>query len=107
MRIAFSASELVSSLVVLVRENLNCKQKNILIYLNENANLINVTAIVPKLAKELRCANSTIWNNLTSLKKSGLISYGSLANKGEPACLTKLGRLAAQELLRGGEKDDK
>ena len=74
-----------------------------MIYINGNSGSENVTALVPKLAKELRCANSTIWNNITSLKKCGLVSYGSLASKGEPARLTKLGRLATLELLRGKE----
>jgi len=90
-------------LTALVRESLTRKQRKILIYLNENSSSENITALVPKIAKELRCAKSTIWNNLTALKRCDLVSYGSPASKGEPARLTKLGRLATLELLRGKE----
>lgn len=106
MLIAFSDAEnqLKDALLAIAQERLTQKQKLILNYLKNSYDKTNVTKLVPRLAKELNCSESAIWNNLNSLKKSLLICYGSLQNKGADVILTPVGKLISQN---GGKENGK
>ena len=104
--IAFSVNEknIEDALLALARERLTKKQKLILAYIQKSWVKTNVSQLAPLLAKELNCSESAVWNNLTSLKRALLISYGSLQNKGAMVNLTAAGILIIDN-VRG--KNDK
>ena len=106
MLIAFSVTEeeIKEALLAIAKERLTKKQKLILEYLKNGWIKTNVSRLAPKLAKELNCSESAVWNNLNSLKRAFLVSYGDLKNKGADVTLTKVGNLI---LENGGTKNDK
>jgi len=61
---------------------------------------INVTKLVCNLSNEIKCSKSTLWNNLRALKRSELIIYSSVKNKGLPVKLTEIGKIVSKELER-------
>lgn len=91
-------------LVSLANERLTQKQKKIVLALEKNEHKVNVTRVVPLLAEMLSCSHSTIWNNLRSLKKSGLVSYGSVHENGKVVELTRFGKIVVEELEKMEEK---
>ncbi|MBI2148556.1 HTH domain-containing protein [Candidatus Woesearchaeota archaeon] len=97
--VVFSISnELFQILLNISINNLNSKQKKIIIHLRNNNVNINVTRIIENLSENLKCSKSTIWNNLKVLKKYKLIDYGSLNNKGIPINITNIGRFISEYL---------
>ena len=88
-----SIPSLLNVLVKFSNERLTHKQKRIIIYLKTNSVNTNVTKLVPKLTKELNCCSSTVWNNLNSLKRAGLINYGSTQDRGRHITITQIGKL--------------
>ena len=71
-RFLVKEDSLFEALAKLARERLTKKQKQILGFLSENGNLTS-TALVRTLSKEMKCSRSAVWNNLNSLKHSGLV----------------------------------
>ena len=98
--VAFSVTErnIENAILALACERLTKKQKFILLYLQNSWIRTNVSRLAPKLAKELSCSESAVWNNLSSLKRALLISYGSLQNKGADVMLTPIGKLIAENI---------
>ena len=84
--------ELLQILLTISINNLNTKQRKILIYLKNNDSNLNVTKIIIELSENLNCSKSTTWNNLKVLKRYKLINYGSLNNKGIPISITNMGK---------------
>jgi len=82
---------LVESLKTLAEERLTQKQKFILLFLASLETKVNVTQLVGVLTEELDCSASAVWNNLKSLKRAGLVSFGSKNSKGKLVRLTKVG----------------
>jgi len=91
-----SLSVLVRTVRKLASERLTSKQKLIVCHIENNKPNSNVTKLVLQLAEELGCSKSTIWNNLNSLKRAGLVSYSSASNKGRRIMLTKVGKLITE-----------
>ncbi len=85
-------------LIALAKERLTQKQKLILVYLKDNDNSLTVTSLVSVLSMHLKCSSSSVWNNVRPLKKSYLVDYGSLMQKGIPVRLTKVGAMVSKEL---------
>jgi len=86
-------------LIALARERLTEKQKLILCYLRDNCeNTAAITSLVPVLSEKLNCSESAVWNNLRSLRRASLITYGCLDSKGIPAKLTEFGEIVSREL---------
>lgn len=88
----------VSALVDLAAERLSEKQKLILLHVKEEEELTHVTDLVGKLTVRLDCAPSTVWSNMTSLRKSKLVTAGTADQKGVIVKLTGAGRLVAERL---------
>jgi Mn-dependent DtxR family transcriptional regulator len=81
----------------LAKERLNYKQKEILKYLSsEAARFKTTTSIVKDLAKILNCSESALFNNVNSLKRSGLVEN----ELGKPLKLTKIGKLILKEVMK-------
>ena len=55
-----------------------------------------------ELVSILNCSQSAIWNNLTQLRKSRILSYGNLETKGIPVKLTRIGKLIYENLTEAG-----
>lgn len=91
----------VAALVDLAADRLTDKQKLILLHLMEEEGLSNVTNLVGRLTKSLDCAPSTVWSNMTSLRKCRLISAGDAEHKGGTVKLTTAGKLVAEKLGGG------
>ena len=85
-------------LVALAVERLTKKQKHILIYLKSHKESANATNLVALLSKELRCAQTTVWNNVRSLKRAGLIVYGSRNGKSSPVRLLRCAHIISEKL---------
>ncbi|RLJ07026.1 MAG: hypothetical protein DRP13_04460 [Candidatus Aenigmatarchaeota archaeon] len=96
--VVFSLDKTIKVLIALARERLTKKQKLILRYLRDNHENITVTSLVPVLSEKLNCSESAVWNNLRSLRKASLVSYGCLDSKGIPAKLTDFGEIVSREL---------
>ncbi len=101
MLIVFSVSsyDLKKILIALAKERLTQKQKQILVYLQDIDEKINVTNLVCTLSKKLNCSQSAIWNNSNSLRRAYLVEYGTLKEKGKPVKLTSIGFVIADGLI--------
>lgn len=94
----FNESEAVETLLAVGRERLTAKQKNILKFLSSQGTADNVTNMVGILAQKMCCSKSAVWNNLKSLKRARLISFGCMKKRGDPVTLTKAGIMIANNL---------
>jgi Fe2+ or Zn2+ uptake regulation protein len=95
--------EVLVTLVELGRERLTKKQKKILKFLIAERTKASVTRLVPIMSEKLECSQSAVWNNLLSLKKSHLVDFGSMENRGRPVRLTESGLILARNLM--GDKE--
>ncbi|MCL5101683.1 MAG: hypothetical protein M1348_03695 [Candidatus Parvarchaeota archaeon] len=60
----------------------------------------SATKFISEFCAESRCSKSAAWERLKSLKKSGLIDFGSFSERGKILELTKFG-LVVVRLLYG------
>ncbi len=99
--IIFSVShtELLTLLKLLVQERLTAKQKAILQYLCVSQEELPVTRLVVKLKQELHCSETALWNNLTQLKRMGILKYGDAQTKGLQVKVTERGKLVCKNVL--------
>jgi len=86
-------------LAALAKERLTSKQKKILVHLL-SSEAQNVTRLVAELSSKLECSDSAVWNNLNSLKRSMLITFGDRNSKGAPVELTGECRRIAEMLSK-------
>ena len=86
---------LAKCLELVLNERLTKKQKHIISYLRQNENE-TATQLVKAISSELKCSKSAVWNNLNSLKRSGIISCDT--------GLVQLTECAKAVKLNGGEK---
>lgn len=86
-----SYTNLLSVLKKICSVKLTNKQKNILEQLQIKEQ--KSTQLVKKLAENLKCSQSALWNNLRELVNYGLISY----KKGKCCRLSKIGLLIIGE----------
>ncbi len=100
MLIAFSGIE--GALLLFARERLTRKQKQILHVLDE-WQALNATQLSRVLSKKLGCSQTAVWNNINSLKRAGLISCGTVKDKGKAVALTDAGGI----IIKGGIENEK
>jgi len=102
--IVFSVShnDLLILLKLLAQERLTAKQKAILQYLCTSQEELPVTRLVLKLKQELHCSETAVWNNLTQLKRIGILRYGDVQTKGLLVKVTDNGKLICKNV-----QDDK
>lgn len=104
--IIFSVShtELLTMLKLLVQERLTAKQKAILQYLCISQEELPVTRLVVKLKQELHCSETALWNNLTQLKRMGILKYGDAQTKGLQVKVTEQGKLICRNIQNDKER---
>lgn len=89
--VVFSSQELYKTLIAIAKTRLTAKQKKILDYLIKSSIKCNATQLVSSLSYNLKCSKSAVWNNLNSLKRSRIIYYGSIENRGIAVELSIIG----------------
>ncbi len=89
-------------LVELALLNLNKKQKSVLLFLATQQPVSSATVVVDLLAVTVSCSRSTVWNHLRTLRKLGLIGFGTNRLTGGSLTLTKLGQIISVELAKYG-----
>lgn len=92
----FDSLSLTKCLELVLNERLTKKQKYIILYLKDNKNE-TATQLVKIISSELKCSQSAVWNNLNSLKRSGIVSNDT--------GLVQLTECAKAVKLNGGEKN--
>ncbi|HLC58683.1 MAG TPA: hypothetical protein VJI68_02385 [Candidatus Nanoarchaeia archaeon] len=73
--------------------NLSEKQKIILISLSKIDGNITATKFVDNLSGDLKCAKSTLWNIIRSLRTLGFVNFGS-----DDLTLTITGKILVMEV---------
>lgn len=100
-KIKLSNGELKSlkrGLIYLALAKLTKKQKETLLIISKSESEINATNLVINVSKNLNCSQSTVWNNLRSLRNFGLIECGCKQIKGQKVVLTTAGEVINTEV---------
>jgi hypothetical protein len=86
-------SELLNCISKLAKERLSANQRSLLFEILSLGEDISATRFVTIKCKEGKTSKSTLWGRLNSLKRIGLIDFGSRQLRNSSLKLTSVGRL--------------